>query len=82
MPRYFIDTDDGDLSQQDADGLELPDDEAARTAALDALPDMARDKLPDGDHRTFRVTARDEQGAVVYCATMTLKGERGQTPAS
>ena len=79
MPRYFIDTDDGDIAHGDSDGHDLPDAEAARRAALDALPDMARDKLPDGDDRTFTATARDEQGAVVYVATLILKGVRGPT---
>lgn len=77
MPRYFIDTDDGDRLHQDHTGHVLPDTEAARKTALDALPDMARDKIPDGDTRTITATARDEQGNVVYAATLTLKGERG-----
>ena len=75
MPRYFIDADDGEYPHRDEDGHELPSDEAARAAALDALPDMARDKLPDGDHRTFAATVRDERGDVVYRATLTLRGE-------
>ena len=74
MPRYFIDAHDGDFPHRDEDGHELPDDEAAREMALDALPDMARDKLPDGDGRTFTATARDEQGNFVYEASLTLKG--------
>ncbi len=82
MPRYFIDTDDGDTSHRDVDGHELRDDEAARKAALNALPDMARDKLPDGDHRTFKVMVRDERGTVVYAAAMTLKGGWGRAPDS
>ena len=82
MPRYFIDTDDGDSPHRDEDGHDLPDDDAARQAALDALPDMARDKLPDGDRRTFRATARDERGNVIYDATLTLDGgwRRGSAP--
>ena len=74
MPRYFIEADDGDFNHRDEEGHDLPDDEAARKAALDALPDMARDKIPDGDQRTFRATARDEQGNMVYGASLTLKG--------
>ena len=77
MPRYFIDAHDGDYPHRDEDGHDLPDDEAARQAALDALPDMARDKLPDGDRRVFTATARDEHGTVVYSASMTLEGRRG-----
>ena len=77
MPRYFIDTDDGDYIHLDEDGHDLPDAEGARTATLDALPDIARDKMPDGDRRTIIATARDQKGSIVYSATLTLKGERG-----
>jgi hypothetical protein len=75
MSRYFFDTDDGDFRSQDDEGMELPDAEAARLAALDVLPDMARDKLPDGDRRSFSVRVRDEAGAVLYSATLDLVGE-------
>ena len=75
MPRYYIDTDDGDLSIIDDAGFDLSGAAEARTMAIDALPDMARDKLPDGDRRTFSVRVRDEQGAMIYSAEMTLVGE-------
>ena len=75
MPLYFFDTDDGDHSHRDDEGLDLPHVEAARVAALDALPDMARDKMPDGDRRTFVASVRNDRGAVVYVATLSLKGE-------
>ncbi|SDA33104.1 hypothetical protein SAMN02799622_05448 [Methylobacterium sp. UNC378MF] len=74
MPRFFIDTDDGDTFVEDDEGLDLPDSEAAREIALRALPDIARDKMPDGDDRTFRASVRDETAAVIYEATLTLAG--------
>jgi hypothetical protein len=74
MPRYFIDTDDNHTLVIDDEGEELPDDNAARRSALAALPDMARDKMPDGDHRTFCASARNVTGEVVYTATLTLVG--------
>lgn len=77
MPRYFIHTDDGDVIHRDDMGHDLPDSEAARKASLDALPDIARDKIPDGDTRTISATARDEAGKLVYTATLTLSGKRG-----
>ncbi|WP_408903032.1 DUF6894 family protein [Methylobacterium radiotolerans] len=46
MPRYFFDTDDGDDPLHDDEGMDLPDASGARDAAIGALPDMARDKLP------------------------------------
>jgi len=75
MPRYFIDTDDDDTFIEDDEGLDLPDAEAARKAAQASLPDMARDKMPDGDGRTFCASVRDEAGTVIYKATLTLTGE-------
>ena len=74
MPRFFIDTDDGDVHVQDDEGFDLEDVEAARREAMTVLPDMARDKLPDGDRRTFVATVRDHAGSVVYSASLTLVG--------
>ncbi len=73
MPHYFIDAQFGDFDHRDEEGHVLPDDEAARKAALQALPDMARDAMPAGDNDTFTVTVRDERG-LVYEATLTLRG--------
>ena len=75
MPLYFIDTDDDDVLMIDEEGVELADDAAARYQALAALPDMAKDKMPDGDRRTFRVGARNEAGDIVYSAEMRLQGD-------
>ena len=75
MPRFFIDTDDGDTFVADDEGLDLPDAEEARKVALTSLPDMARDKMLGGDTRTFRASVRIEAGAVIYEATLTLAGE-------
>ena len=43
--------------------------------AIDVLPDMAREKLPDGARRTFSVRVRDEAGTVIYSAELTMAGE-------
>ena len=75
MQRFFIDTDDGRLHVHDDEGLSLPDAEAARTAAMDILPDMARSAMPDGDRRTFIASVRNESGTVLYTATLSLVGE-------
>lgn len=75
MPRYYIDTDDDERRDIDEAGFDLSGPAEARTAALDALPDMARDKIPDGDRRTFSVRVRDEQGTVLYSAELALVGE-------
>lgn len=74
MARYYIDTDDGDGCTVDLDGWEWPDDAAARNAALDALPDMAREKMPNGDDRLFKVVVRDAGDRIIYVATLRLSG--------
>ncbi|MCJ2055026.1 hypothetical protein MKL09_00420 [Methylobacterium sp. J-048] len=75
MPHYCFDTDDGHLRHEDDEGFELPSIEAACIEALDALPDMPRNKLPDQDRRTYSVRVRDEDGRVIYSASLDLFGE-------
>lgn len=75
VPRYFIDTNDDDLFVLDEEGLDLLDAQAARKAAQAALPDMAQEKLPDGDNRTFCATVRDETGEAIYQVSLTLRGQ-------
>ena len=74
MPHYFFDTDDGSAPRIDLTGRDLPDDAAARWFGLDTLPDMARDKIPEGDHRTFGVSIRNSDRVVIYSATLALMG--------
>ena len=75
MPRFYIHTDDGDVRDVDHLGFDLPNAAAARTAALQALRDMARDMLSDGDNRVFEVKVEDEEFHLVYEATLRLSGE-------
>ncbi|AMJ60949.1 DUF6894 family protein [Bosea sp. PAMC 26642] len=74
MPRYFFDTDNGSEPVIDLAGRDLPDDAAARWHGLDTLPDMARDKIAEGDHRTFGVVISNAQRVVIYSATIALMG--------
>ena len=74
MPRYYIHTNNGDTADTDAEGHLLPDAKSARDAAMKAFPDMARDVLPDRDHRTFLVAVENELGEVIYEAKMELTG--------
>lgn len=74
MPRYFFDTDDGSTSRVDDVGVDLPDDETARREAQDALPDMACDKIPNGERRIFSVSVRDSAGCIIYTVDLTLNG--------
>ena len=74
MPRYYFETNDGDIYLGGDEGIELPGPKEARREALSALPDMARDTIPDGDERTLKATVRDETNAIVFEGTLTLKG--------
>jgi hypothetical protein len=74
MPRYFFDTDNGSEPVIDLAGRDLPNDAAARWFGLDTLPDMARDKIAEGDHRTFGVVISNAQRVVIYSATLALMG--------
>ena len=73
VPRYFFDTDDGTGLVVDEDGQELSGPDQLRYLALDALPDIARDIIPDGDERLLSVRVRDETGAYVFEAFLSLK---------
>ena len=72
MPRFYIDTSDQQYFMRDLEGHDFEDIEAAKNAAVDALPDMARDDLPDGDSRTFIAVVRDETGRTLVQATMSF----------
>ncbi len=75
MPRFFFDTYDGEFFAPDNEGQDLEGIEAAKLQAQEALPDMAEDKLPDGDQRVFVVSVRDEAGQVVVRVALTLVTE-------
>ena len=73
MSRYFFDIDDGEQTITDRIGIELPNRKAVRDAATGVLPDIARDELPDGEHRDFICSVRDETGKVIYRAKLSLE---------
>ncbi len=75
MTRYFFDIDDGERATRDSEGQEFDSREKVRAAAVSALPDIARDELPDGDRREFKVSVRDEAGLYVFRATLALRAE-------
>lgn len=75
MPRYFFDVDDGESRTHDSYGLELHDLAEVRKKAISILPDVAREKLPDGDRRVFVCQVRDERGTVIFIATLSLVAE-------
>lgn len=81
MPRYFFDIHDGERFTPDDTGLEFPDARAARDKAVSALPDIARDLMPDGQKRVFVVAIRDETGTTLFRAALSFMEEWLQKPA-
>ncbi|WP_376768057.1 DUF6894 family protein [Jiella pacifica] len=73
MPRFFFGIQDQDRSSIDDLGVECATRSDVRTAAIDALPDVARDVLPDGDHHVVTVTVRDEAHRTIFRASLTLE---------
>jgi hypothetical protein len=68
---------DGESFISDENGLELADTDAAKLEAQRALPDMARDALPNGNFRSFVVNIRDETGQAVIRLALSLVVEEG-----
>ena len=80
MPHFFIDTDDGSFKNHDEEGFDFPDALTARKAAIDILPDMAKESLLGGDRRSFVATLKNENGQILYVGTLSLVGEWWVTP--
>jgi hypothetical protein len=76
MPRFYFDVFDGEATTPDIVGIDVEDDlERIRELAIDALPDIARERLPNGDRAEFTVTVRDEHGSDIFRATLSLRSE-------
>lgn len=70
MPIFYFDTFDGEEEFVDMDGVDCSSLSAVRTRAIDALPDMTRELLPDGDRRRMTVRVRDGQGSYIFEASL------------
>lgn len=75
MPRYFFESYDGERVTPDPDGLLMADLGTARAEAVKALPEMARDVLPDGQDRTVSIVIHAEDGRALFRASLTLRCE-------
>lgn len=76
MPKYFVDLQDGDVVHEDDEGSDLSSVEDARKEAINTLSLIAKDELPDGEHREFIAIVRDAGGTALYRATLTFHEER------
>lgn len=72
MARYYFETYDGRSTIKDTDGLALGSLGEARTHALQALGDMARDALRNGPVREIEVRVREDR-KLCLALTLTLK---------
>ena len=75
MPRYFFDTFDQEERVEDDQGIECSTKADIAMRAIDALPDMARDELPNGTDHDFRVEVRGQDGKVIFRASLKLRSE-------
>ncbi len=83
MPRYFLDFQDGELWLKDEEGQEYEDLQAARDAAIAALPDIGREAPPPDGKRDFVAYVRDDSGAQLCTVRLNLAAEcdpGGQAP--
>lgn len=71
MALYFFDSMVSGSLVQDEDGRELADFAKARHYALDALADIARHAIPDGN-ASISVYVRSNVGDIVYSAAVSV----------
>jgi hypothetical protein len=76
MPLYFFDFDDDSRpSSPDTMGTELASLACIPEEAIAVLASNAKDRLPDGSHRVFSASVRNDQGVVVFTASLTLQSK-------
>jgi hypothetical protein len=81
MHHFYFDISDGEHVTRDDGGLMLADLATACREAVKALPDLARDVLPDGLEKVISASVRDEAGAILFRAVLVFRCEWPQSPA-
>ncbi len=67
MPRFYLHLCDGDGLVEDEEGVELPDEAAARTAALASARDIMMDEVRSGTlDLTSSIKVEDEDGMLLF----------------
>jgi hypothetical protein len=64
VPRYFFNLNDGGRIIPDLEGIELPDDDSARTHGCHVVRELARNR--ERTTRSWRLTVCDAQGAPCF----------------
>ena len=73
MPRYFFDTNDGELAIPDEIGIDLKTREDVESTVRDLLFDLGHAELLKGVDRTFTAVVRNAEGTVEYRGSLTLR---------
>ncbi|WP_156375732.1 hypothetical protein [Methylobacterium sp. Leaf125] len=74
MTKLYLDFDDGRSQLRDEDGIDYPDEKAARTEVLKVLSEIAKDAVPKSDQQVLTATVRNASGDTVYSAKVTVSG--------
>jgi uncharacterized protein YfcZ (UPF0381/DUF406 family) len=74
MPRYYFNIRDGYVVDEDDEGVELPDFEAARAEALATVEEL-RDELADAGNIELEIT--DETGRRLLTVPFSRGGQKG-----
>ncbi|WP_162560896.1 DUF6894 family protein [Methylobacterium durans] len=73
--RFFFDFADGNRCVRDSEGTECESAQDARVEAMRALTAIARDDVLQDDLLDYMVSVRDDDGRLIYRATLSLAGE-------
>jgi len=73
MARYFFDWRDNETFEEDEEGMELPDLEAVKVEASQALLERAKDILPGLDRHRLSIEVRDDSGRPLLSITLILE---------
>lgn len=80
MPRFYFDVyENGELTTDD-EGVDLKGLREARAQAQTLLPDLARDRLPDGDRQDFTIVVRCREKRIRLLTTMSIRSEWIEPP--
>jgi hypothetical protein len=82
MPHFYFDTSCSGGHQNDSEGLAFENDDQARTEALKALGEIAKEETPRGAPNDFRISVRDARGIVVFRASLRLRSDEQSPPAN
>jgi hypothetical protein len=73
--RYYFDIDDGTTLFIDEEGTEIETLDLVRDEAMRLLPDLIRDRLPDGEYGTLAAHVRNCDGHCILTTTLVLRAD-------